>query len=144
MTQDASFTLANVDKLVRELVMPRRTDLNHFEQCLGLRLRPDQTIGNWSHYVHVPEKSLIQRVALAQTVDSTCTRLTLTFMLADALRRDDALMANYGKPLDVRAAPRVPPEGVLITSYNLDIAQVKFSFSSKTQRLHSVAIEWPC
>lgn len=143
MNQQAAIDFAHIDRLVRALVTPRRTDLNHFEHCLGVRLSKDLEVGNWVHYLHVPSGKVIERIAVAQSVDSTCTRLTVTFAQGLGPVKDEALLATYGKALSVQAAPRVPPEGVMIWGYNLDLALVKFSFSSLSGRLHTLNIEWP-
>jgi len=143
MYQPGAIDFAYIDRLVRALVTPRQTDLDHFEQCLRVRLSKDLEVGNWVHYLHVPSGQVIERLAVAKSIDSTCTRMSVTFAPGQGPIKDALLLAGYGKALRFDATPSVPPEGIYTWTYKLDLALVMFSFSSNSGWLKSLTIEWP-
>jgi hypothetical protein len=59
-----------------------------------------------------------------------------------AIKEADLDLNQLGEVVNIRANPRIPPEGADTYVYNVEGVQVSFQFAHTSRRLLSVTLEW--
>lgn len=143
MTHAPPITFDEIEPVIRRLAALRRSDLNLFEEMLGMKFEKDNEAAGWTHWRVKSPRGPYVSALFSQRSDASVSRLSMTLHEDSAPVAGDAIHAAYGRPAHSVAIRQMGREGAYQNDYKIDHATVTFTLSSRSKRLLAWSIEWP-
>jgi hypothetical protein len=143
MTHAPPITFEEIESIIRRLAETRRSDLNLFEEMLGMKFEKDIEGASWMHWRIKSLREPYVSSLFSQRSDASVSRLSLNLNEDLAPVAGEAIRTKYGRPVHVFAIRSMGSEGVTAKQYKIDQATVTFKLSSRSKRLIGWTIEWP-
>jgi hypothetical protein len=132
-----------VNQLVERLVQVRPLAAERFAALLGAPLKAGDSNPFWQGYTFALAEGPFASGELRLDTDGSGALLMLKPRDPPGLGEADVDRAAFGPPLRIRPNPDIPPDGVITETYQKGQVQVALQWTSRTERLRGLVLEWP-
>lgn len=142
MSNHATKMWTEIAALIERLLRSRSPDIEHVSSVLGAGLQLERRGSTYDFYKGALNVGPFREADFRRRHDGQAALLNLAADLEARVPEDAGALVFFGPRGSLHVLPEVPPEGIVIQTFDFRGARVSVAFTARSHILHGVTLAW--